>query len=788
MKKQLIILAAIFLIANSFLPLQSIAQVPEKMKYQAVARDNGGNVLSNQLISFRISILQASSTGTSIYSETHQFTTNDFGLANLNIGNGTIVSGDFSIIDWSSDIYFLQVEMDETGGSAYQLMGTSQLLSVPYALHAKTAESITNIDNSSWSTTGNAGTDPATNFIGTTDNQALIFKVNNLQAGEIDPDLSNSFYGIEAGSSITTGYSNIANGTGALYSNTDRSNLVAVGDSALFNNGIGVEVPLQGTGNTAIGSKAMFSNTTGLQNTATGSQAMFSNITGIYNTAFGFEALYSNTNGEKNTAVGWKAMYSNESGTFNTATGVFALRLNTTGYHNSASGYLSMSLNTTGSNNTATGSRSLYSNSVGSKNTAIGYYTLHSNQSGSNNTAIGTKSLYYNSAGHSNIAIGARALYLNYNRSNLVAIGDSALYYNGVDATAANHAVENTAIGSKSMFSNTTGHSNTSIGYLSMYSNLDGQSNTSLGHSALKFNTSGDHNTATGQASLYFNSSGHSNTGYGSISMFANTTGHNNTAIGYRAMNESTEGYENTAIGSNALLYNTTAGRNVAVGYEACHNNTTGFYNTAVGWGSGPATSNIKNSTAIGRGASTNAWNQIRIGNNIVTSIGGYAGWTNISDKRFKKEIQNDIVGLDFILALEPVSYQLDMDNLEESTGNQNISSSAHPETAEERDFNLQSKIEKGSIRQSGFLAQDVEQAALSVGYDFSGVDAPKNEDDFYGLRYAEFVVPLVKGMQEQQAIIEQLKNEIAQQAVERNIQSNNYEKLLKRIEQLERK
>jgi len=85
-------------------------------------------------------------------------------------------------------------------------------------------------------------------------------------------------------------------------------------------------------------------------------------------------------------------------------------------------------------------------------------------------------------------------------------------------------------------------------------------------------------------------------------------------------------------------------------------------------------------------------------------------------------------------------------------------------------------------------LAQDVEQAAISVGYDFSGVDKPKNKEDFYGLRYAEFVVPLVKAVQEQQEIIEQLKNEIAQQAVERKTQSIDYEKLLKRIEQLEGK
>jgi hypothetical protein len=113
------------------------AQSSEAFKYQAVARDATGEILSNQSLSFRISILQESASGTSVYSETHEVSTNIFGLVNLEISNGTIVSGDFSTIDWGADTYFVQVEMDEAGGSNYQTMGTSQLLSVPYALYAK---------------------------------------------------------------------------------------------------------------------------------------------------------------------------------------------------------------------------------------------------------------------------------------------------------------------------------------------------------------------------------------------------------------------------------------------------------------------------------------------------------------------------------------------------------------------------------------------------------------------------------------------------------------------------
>ena len=128
-----------FLLIATMITAQS---APDAFKYQAVARDASGVVIGNQSVSFQISILEGSVSGTSVYSETHDANTNSFGLVNLEIGNGTATSGDFSGIDWSADSYFLQVEMDAAGGTNFQLMGTSQLMSVPYALHAKTAESV----------------------------------------------------------------------------------------------------------------------------------------------------------------------------------------------------------------------------------------------------------------------------------------------------------------------------------------------------------------------------------------------------------------------------------------------------------------------------------------------------------------------------------------------------------------------------------------------------------------------------------------------------------------------
>ena len=122
------------------LSIPALAQSPDLFNYQAVVRDANGQVMQSQNVSFQLSVLLGSSTGSNIYTETHTLTTNQFGMANLQVGNGTPVSGTFGAIDWGMGTYFLQVELDETGGSNYSLMGSTQLVSVPYALHAKTVE------------------------------------------------------------------------------------------------------------------------------------------------------------------------------------------------------------------------------------------------------------------------------------------------------------------------------------------------------------------------------------------------------------------------------------------------------------------------------------------------------------------------------------------------------------------------------------------------------------------------------------------------------------------------
>ena len=118
------------------LTLSSFAQAPEKMSYQAVIRGANNALVTNQQVGMQISILQGS---TAVYEETQTPTSNTNGLVSLEIGTGTVISGSFTAIDWSADTYFIKTETDPTGGTNYTITGTSQLLSVPYALYANTS-------------------------------------------------------------------------------------------------------------------------------------------------------------------------------------------------------------------------------------------------------------------------------------------------------------------------------------------------------------------------------------------------------------------------------------------------------------------------------------------------------------------------------------------------------------------------------------------------------------------------------------------------------------------------
>jgi hypothetical protein len=355
--------------------------------------------------------------------------------------------------------------------------------------------------------------------------------------------------------------------------------------------------------------------------------------------------------------------------------------------NNQPSGYIDFDPSTA---TTAFGYQSLLKNSS-VNNTAFGYRTLAANTIGQYNTSVGSYSLSLNTTGLGNTAVGALVLVQNTTGSF------------------------NTAIGENALIGNTTGEANVGVGNQTLVQNKTGTDNVAVGSLALYFNT-GSFNTALGSNALYDNMTGHDNAATGLYSLYRNTSGNNNTATGNGAMFNNLDGNNNTAVGNSAL-------------YLPLHGNNC----TALGYNANVAFENLTNATVIGYNAVVDASNKVRIGNAAVTSIGGQVGWTNFSDGRIKKDIKEDVPGLTFIKALRPVTYHF---NVAKEYELLNIKDTS----------NWKGKYDIEKVNFTGLVAQEVDAAAKKINYDFSGID---KTGKILGLRYSEFVVPLIKAVQE---------------------------------------
>jgi trimeric autotransporter adhesin len=431
-----------------------------------------------------------------------------------------------------------------------------------------------------------------------------------------------------------------------------------------------------------------------------------STTTGAGNTAIGYQSLNLNTTGSGNTAIGNSALFNNTAGNFNVATGTFALKTNTTGSFNVANGDFALENNTTGS-----------------YNVAAGYETLRYNTAGSNNVATGISALLLNTIGYGNVATGSQTLSANTTGFNNAATGSNALRNN---RTGSN----NVATGTYALYSNDWGYDNVATGTQALYSNNDGSRNTATGAAALPYNTGGHYNTANGYNALWSNRSGHYSTGTGSFTLYRTTNSQFNTAVGYSSAANFDMGWNNTVLGANS------------------DGSFYGQYNII----------------AVGAGVICPDNSTARIGNTATWSIGGFAGWSNFSDSHFKKDIKENVKGIDFITKLRPVTYRLNI---------QELSKQLKENNGEEWDKQMKTAIaEKEKMVYTGFVAQEVEKAAEETGFVFSGVDKPRRTDGYYGLRYAEFVVPLVKAVQEQQEMISGLLDRIS--ILENKLGNNN--------------
>lgn len=301
----------------------------------------------------------------------------------------------------------------------------------------------------------------------------------------------------------------------------------------------------------------------------------------------------------------------------------------------------------------------------------------------------------------------------------------------------------NLFVGNDAGVSNSIGFSNSFMGFNSGTLNSSGHQNTFVGAETGSANINGYMNSFFGRRAGFGNVDGIENTFIGAYAGQSNMNGNHNTFMGVTTGSSNTTGQENTFIGAHAGYFNNFGSNNVFLGNFSGLENISGSNNTIVGFEADASTSNLSNASAFGAGAIVNADNSIIIGNTSVTSIGGQVGWSTFSDKRLKSNISECKLGLEFITKLKPVNYTY------RAKG-------------------------QGNIVYSGLLAQDVENVLTNLNTDFSGLVRPKNENDFYSIRYAELVVPLINSIQEQELKISSL--------TETNLE------LTERIEDLENK
>lgn len=366
-----------------------ISQAPEAFKYQSIARDASGNEIPNASIGLRISIRDLSAGGTIVFQETHSPTTNDFGLFTISIGEGTPLLGTIQGVPWASGSKFIQIEADMSGGSAYQQFGTTQLLSVPYALYANTA--------------GTAFLPPGTATGNTTwwNGSEWVIDNNNLY---------NAGYRIGIGSSSplqklhVNGNINISQDSCYMIGN-DR--ILWVKGTSIF-----------------LGSNAGDASTLGADNTYIGMNAGINEVVGSQNVYVGNLAGYNNLAGNTGTFVGFRAGYSNTLGNENTFIGAYAGQFTSDGLHNSFLGVTTGSQNTSGSENTFLGAHAGYFNTSGSYNTFVGNFAGETSGAGNYNTTLGFEADFTTGSLINAMALGSGTI---VSSSNTVVIGNTSV-------------------------------------------------------------------------------------------------------------------------------------------------------------------------------------------------------------------------------------------------------------------------------------------------------------------------------------------------------------------------
>ena len=437
--------ALIIFLTPVFVHIHILAQSPHKIDYQAVVRNTQGLIMNSRTVIFRFSIHQSEPEGSIVYQELQETTTNSFGLVTLEIGAGIPQSGSFPGINWLSGEKFIQVEVRLDAADPYTDMGTSQLISVPYALYAEKAGTLgisTDHDTSSTNelqtliihgkylsiSKGNTIAIPldSNDFDKDPLNEIQVITISHdtimlsRNGGRIKlPPSSMSGSGQNGYVTFWTSASTLSGDNKLYWDNTNKrlglglsnparqldiSQSIQLPNTSDANTGIIFKSGVSflhdyGNDNVFVGRYAgnfTLTTATARYNIGLGRYALNKLNSAAGNIAIGVNALYSCTSGGSNIALGYNALYSDTSGTFNNAIGYLSMEKNTCGIWNSAIGYIALRNNTTGNYNVALGPRALECNTTGNYNTACGCLALSSNRTGILNVAIGEAALLKN--------------------------------------------------------------------------------------------------------------------------------------------------------------------------------------------------------------------------------------------------------------------------------------------------------------------------------------------------------------------------------------------------------
>lgn len=447
-----------------------------------------------------------------------------------------------------------------------------------------------NASANAWGLAGNSGTVPGTNFVGTSDNQDVVFKRNNVVSGRLA--ISNTSFGVSSFIS-NGGFSNAAFGVNTLTLNTSGFLNAAFGSGALESN-------VDGHNNSGFGANTLRDNVDGFYNVAVGRSVLEDNIGGDQNTGIGSYALSNNTTGDNNIGIGMQALNANITGSFNTVVG----------YNSDVSAAGLTNASAFGASAQVAASNAIVLGSISGINGA----------STTVNVGIGTTT----PADRLHVAGNIRMVDGNQAAGRvLTSDANGTATWQNVTATAWG-ITGNAGTSSATNFVGTTDNQDVIFKRNNVLSGRLGASNTSFGVDALSGTPLND-NTGFGFNALRVNSAGN-NTAFGSRALQANTIGTDNVSMGHLALSSNSIGSSNTAVGKSALGNSTAAANNVAIGHSAL--STSLFSSQSTGVGYLTDVGNSTNSTAIGARAMATTSNVVVLGS--IAGVNGATASVNV--------------------------------------------------------------------------------------------------------------------------------------------------------------